>query len=176
MTKTPYTSPVPPAKRRRITTLSALVPNAVGPVFSKRGFAGADLAVHWPDIVGAGVARHSRPLQLQWPKGGADHGLGATLVVACTGAFALDLQQMTPVIIERLNQRLGWRCIMRLTIKQMPVRPPERAVPRSQPTAQELADASRIAAGIASDTLREAVARLGAAALHRARQRAETPR
>ena len=170
MTKTPYTSPVPPPKRRRITTLSALVPNAVGPVFSKRGFAGADLAVHWPDIVGAGVANHSRPLNLQWPKGGAENGLGATLIIACTGAFALDLQQMAPVIIERLNRRLGWRCITRLTIKQMPVRAPERPKPRTLPSREDQAAASRIAAGIQSDTLREAVARLGAAVLHRSRQ------
>lgn len=164
-------NPSPPlpheAKRRRVRPLGALTPGVVGPVFSNRGFAGADLAVHWPEIVGAGVAKHSRPLALQWPKGGAENGLGATLTVACTGAFALDLQQMSPVIVERLNRRLGWRCVTRIAIRQMPMRAPEPPAVPVKPRPEDVQAAGRIAAGIAADNLRDAMTRLGAGMLAR---------
>ena len=166
---TPKGAP-PPRKTRGMTALGTLVPPAVGPVFSKRGFAGADVAVHWPEIVGVGVARFSRPLNLVWPRGGAEQGLGATLIVACAPAFALDLQQMAPVIMERLNRRLGWRCVSRLTLKQMPVRPPQPPVTRPSPDGDDRAAAGRIVAGIAADELREALTRLGAGAIARARR------
>lgn len=157
-------------KPRRARTLGALTPEIVGPAFSKRGFAGADLALHWPEIVGAGVARYSRPLDLKWPKGGPDSGAGATLTVASTGAFALDLQQMAPVILERINRRLGWRCVTRIAIRQMPVRPPQPAPPRFSLQPEDIAQASRIAAGIEADSLRDAMSRLGAGIIARCRQ------
>ena len=162
-------------KRRGATPLSALLAPTVGPVFSKRGFAGADLAVHWPEIVGAGVARHCRPLNLHWPKAGPETTTGATLTIACSPAFALDVQQMAPVILERLNRRLGWRCVTRLTLKQMPVRPPPPPRRRAEPDAADRAEAGRIVAGITSDDLKDALARLGAGALARVRQRKGHP-
>lgn len=153
-----------------LSRLASFAPLVVGPVFTKRGFASADLAVHWPEIVGAGVARHTRPIGLVWPRGGAESGLGATLNIACSGSFALDLQQMTPVIIERLNRRLGWRCVTRLGIRQMPVRPVSVKPATLPPNPEDVTEAGRIAAGIRNDTLRDAVTRLGAATLARARK------
>ena len=161
------TTPPKGRMRRGATPLGALVPKMVGPIFSKRGFAGADMAVHWPEIAGAGVARYSRPLAMQWPRGGAENGMGATLVVGATSAFALDLQQMAPVILERINRRLGWRAVARLTIRQMPIKPPEAPKQRMQPSAEAKAQASRIAAGIGDERLRSALERLGAAAITR---------
>lgn len=162
----------PPRRGRGPARLSALVSTEIAAVFAKRGFAGADLAVHWPEIAGPGVARQSRPLALTWPKGGAAAGLGATLVVACSGGFALDLQQMAPILIERINRRLGWRCVVKLTIRQMPVRPPEPRRTVAAPAPEDVNAAGRIAAGIRKDGLRDAVTRLGAAALARARRQA----
>jgi len=153
--------------------LSALVPGQIAPVYARRGFGGADLVVHWPEIAGSGVARHSRPLSLDWPKGAENNGRGATLVVACSGGFALDLQQMAPILIERINRRLGWRCVARLVIRQMPVRPPGSPAKRPKPAPEDVKAAGRIAAGIAAEGLRDAITRLGAATIARARSRSE---
>lgn len=168
MSEKPDTHPPQARPRKGAQPLGALVPKTVGPIFSRRGFAGADLAVHWPEIAGAGIARHSRPLQLQWPRGGAENGLGATLVVGAASAFALDLQQMAPVIIERVNRRLGWRAVQRLTIRQIPIRPPKPAAAPRAPSPGAMERASRITAGISDEKLRAAVQRLGAGALTRA--------
>lgn len=169
MTNRSATTPPRTKVRKGPARLGAIIPGAVGPVFAKRGFAGADLAVHWAEIVGPGVAAHSRPINLQWPRHGAENGVGATLVTACNAAFALDLQQMAPVIMERINQRLGWRCVTRLTIRQMPVKAPVPPVKRLPPNAADQAEASRIAAGIKLDSLRDVMTRLGAATIARSR-------
>jgi len=161
----------PRRQKRGPRRLSALVPAEVAPVFARRGFAGADLAVHWPEIAGPGVAKHSRALSLTWPRGGAEAGVGATLVVACSGGFALDLQQMAPVLLERINRRLGWRCVARILLKQMPVPAPGLERARPVPAPEDVKAASRIAAGIRQDALREAVTRLGAAAFSKGRRR-----
>lgn len=161
-------------QKRGPRRLAALVPAEIAPVFARRGFAGADLAVHWPEIAGPGVARHSRPLSLAWPQGGAETGLGATLYIACSGGFALDLQQMAPVLMERINRRLGWRCVARILLKQMPVHAPAPPAPERTPAPEDVKAAGRIAAGIRQDALREAVTRLGAAAFSRARRRSDT--
>ena len=163
---------VPPKVRRRkgAERLGALVVATVGPAFSRRGFASTDLATRWAAVVGPGTARYSRPLQMQWPRHGAENGVGATLVVACHPAFALDLQQMAPVLMERINQRLGWRAVARLSIRQMPVTPPAPAQRRLPPSPEYVAAASRITAGIADDRLRALLTRLGAATRARARQ------
>ncbi len=172
MTSTP---PTTAAKwpRRGGQRLGALVAPAVGPAFAKRGFASADLTDHWPEIVGAGLARQCRPLQLFWPKGGPE--IGATLTLAATPAFALDIQQMSPVIIERLNRRLGWRAVTRITIKQRPVtQAPVRREPEP-PSTDDREEAGRIVAGITSDPLRAVMARLGSTVLARTRLAARRP-
>ena len=155
--------------------LNMLAPRLVAPVLAKRGFANADLAVHWPEIVGPAVAKASRPMSMTWPRGGADHGMGATLTIAASGAFALDLQQMAPVILERINRRLGWRCVQQIRIKQMPIRPPAPKITVRPPGAEAIAEAGRIAAGIGDEKLRAAVTRLGAGALARAGARRRGP-
>lgn len=168
--RTPETAPIATRHRKGPAKIGALVPATVGPVFSKRGFASADLAVAWPDIVGAGIARHTRPLNLQWPRHGAENGIGATLIVACAPAFALDLQQMAPVLLERINQRLGWKAASRLMIKQMPIKASRTASPLPAVTEDDIAQASRITAEIRTDSLRAVMTRLGAASLARARR------
>jgi hypothetical protein len=169
MPDTPEKPQPAPRARKGARAIGQLASLNVAPVFAKRGFAGADLAVHWPDIVGAGVARYTRPLEMKWPRHGAENGIGASLVVAAHPAFALDLQQMSPVVIERINQRMGWRCIERLTIQQRPVLPAAPAEARKMPGPEENAAAGRIAAEIRDDRLREAMTRLGATAMMRSR-------
>lgn len=159
-----------PKAKRGARRLANLIPAEVAPVYAKRGFANADLAVHWPEIAGAGVAQRSRPIGLTWPRGGVESGAGATLTIACSGGFALELQQMSGVIMERINRRLGWRCVTRLVIKQTPLTPPKARSGRTAPTPEDVNEAGRIAAGIRSEGLKEALSRLGAAALARARR------
>jgi hypothetical protein len=81
------------------------------------------------------------------------------------------------VIVQRVNAHLGWRCIGRVAFRQgplAPTRPPHRAPP--PPSAAARQRAAALAAPIADDELRRALAELGAHAIDQeARRRRREP-
>lgn len=136
-----------------------------------QGFAASDVIVAWPDIVGERLARFTQPVRIEWPRRGAGHDPDrrpdpATLVVRVESAFALEMQHLAPVIIERINAHYGWRCVGRIVLKQGPVRrlEPQREPERTLPEAER----RRVAAAVEpveDEALREALDRLGQAVL-----------
>lgn len=150
--------------------LGELTRHAIDPMAAKAGFGQSDILVNWPEIAGARLAAVSEPQRLQWPVRAPNRPPDtpsdpATLVIQAEGAFALELQHVAPLLIERINARLGWRCVGRIVIRQGPVR--RRAKGRAKPP-PPAADAVRAAesavAGVVDPGLREALARLGARA------------
>jgi hypothetical protein len=146
-----------------------LIDTCLGPALRAQGFAASDILVAWADIVGQRLADVTQPLRLEWPRRRPAVGLDvrpdpATLVVRVEGAFALEMQHLAPLVIERVNVRYGWRCVGRLVLKQGPV---PHASPRviAPPilTDEERQHVETATAGVAEDGLRAALARLGAA-------------
>jgi hypothetical protein len=82
-----------------------------------------------------------------------------------------------PGVRARVNAHLGWRCIGRVAFRQgppAPTRRPRRAPPAPSEAARE--QAAALAAPIADDELRIALARLGARAIDKeARRRRREP-
>jgi hypothetical protein len=136
------------------------------PVLARQGFGESDLILHWEEIVGERLAASSEPIKLRWPPRQA--GLSgtaepATLVVRVEGAFALDLQHLAGVVVERVNAHLGWHCVGRLALKQGPLhRRGKDKVQRPSPTAAAIAAVEADLDGIGELALRQALARLGA--------------
>jgi hypothetical protein len=162
----------PPRRRTAPRPLADLVESCLGGALAKQGFAGADILVNWPEIAGETLARRSQPMKLVWPRKPQSGGPAdpATLVVRVESAFALDLQHLAPLVIERVNAYFGWACVGRLRLEQGPVRRPAAPAPRPQPSPAEQAEADAAAAGVADPALREALARLGAAVFARERR------
>lgn len=144
--------------------LADLVTPCLAPALARFGFDEADLLLFWPEIVGERLASRCEPLRLQWPPRAArDHAReAATLIVRVEGAFAIELQHQSAIVIERVNGHVGWRCVGRLALRQGPLGP-RRAPPRAAPPPDPAATArARLqAADIADDGLREALVRLG---------------
>jgi hypothetical protein len=135
---TPQGGPQKSRKRPWARPLGELVLEGLDPLTRQRGFAGAELLSHWPEIAGERLANHSRPLALRWPVRGekADPDKarnGATLEIAVSPAFALDLQYAAPQLIERLNALFGWRCVEKLRLLQRPIAAKTAAKPPLQP-------------------------------------------
>lgn len=154
--------------------LADLVDKCLGPALAAQGFAASDVIVAWPEIAGERLAAFSRPLKLEWPKRGRgdprDRPEPATLVVRVEGAFALELQHLAPLLIERINARYGWRAVHRILLKQGPV--PRPKPPRAPPAELGPEERARIAAltsGVAEEPLRGALDRLGEAVLRAGR-------
>ena len=153
--------------------LADWVDGCIAPALARFGFGEADIITGWADIAGARVASFAEPVRIKWPRRATadrnDRDGGrppATLVVRVEGVFALELQHLAPVLIERINAHLGWRCIGALALRQAPLegRPlPWRPVPPPVPGA--VAQARDLTGGIDDEALRGALVRLGARAL-----------
>ena len=129
------------------------------------GPAGAisDVVAVWPAAVGPGVAANAWPARI-----GRD---GTLYVTAGSSTWAFELTQLAETIQTRLGELLGDAAPSGLRFAAGPlpergaesVEVPERPVPT--PSQQACAAAEQIAAGIADEGLRDAVARAAAASL-----------
>lgn len=77
----------------------------------KVGQSFAQLLSHWPQVVGAELARKCLPTALNFPRG---KNADAVLHLATNSAFALELAHQTPLLLERVNAFLGYRAISEL--------------------------------------------------------------
>ena len=109
--------------------IGAFVPKVTARVFERYGFHSAEIMTSWSMIVGSEIARLARPESIKWPRGtklrgdAAEDRLkagGATLIIACAPAFALDISYRTQEIIDRINRYFGYRAIAQLTVHQVP--------------------------------------------------------
>jgi hypothetical protein len=156
--------------RPRTRPLADFIDACLGPSLAAQGFAAADVITAWPDIVGERLAGFTQPLKIEWKKRAQpepdSRAEPATLVVRVEGAFALELQHLAPVVIERVNAHYGWRCIGKLVLKQGPVRlgkAPKPPPPSVKPADKEKID--RASGSIEDEGLRQAIGRLGEAIL-----------
>jgi hypothetical protein len=163
-------SPAAPRPRRAWSRpLADFVHGLVDPVVARQGFGQSDLLLHWDEIAGERLAAICEPVRLIWPPRGPKRSPDAaaepaTLVLRVANGFGLDLQHLAPVLIERVNAHLGWRCVGRLRIDQgrLERRKPAAAARPAAPAPAALARAQALTGGIEDPGLREALDRLGA--------------
>ncbi len=144
--------------------LAAIVGKTINDVFAKQGFASRELVTPWAEIAGAEIAEHSQPLKIQWPRPvGHQPPEPATLVLRVEGPMALEIQHTSGVILERVNRFLGWQAVGRLSLRQAPLsRPEPRRVPKKLDSAK-VAEVAKGLTAVEDDSLKDALARLGAA-------------
>jgi hypothetical protein len=132
------------------------------PALKKRGAALGDILARWREIAGPLLAAETQPEKLVYAAGAA---AGATLEIAVSPAFALEVQHLSPLIIERINGYFGYRAVAGLRLKQMPIRLAEPAAPPSRTirplTAAEQAKLAAMLDGVADRGLRQALEKLG---------------
>jgi hypothetical protein len=120
----------------------------------------------WPTVVGEQIARNAWPARLA--RDGKLH------VATSSSAWAFELAQLEPKLLERLAEQLGdvTPAGLRFAPGQLPEHP-ETGVssgskPTRQPTDDELRQAEELAGEIEDETLRKVVAKAAAASLARA--------
>ena len=133
--------------------------------FAKQGFAAVELVTRWREIVGAEIAAHSEPEKIQWPRTPQARTAPepGTLLLRVEGPAAVEIQHLSDVILERVNQFFGWQAVAGVRLRQAPLS--RRVAPRAAPVPDPAA-MTRIAASlpeIRDEKLRLALARLGAA-------------
>jgi hypothetical protein len=162
-------------KRPRTNRLALLMPDLLEPTLRERGFASATLLAEWAEIIGPALAEFMVPLEIRWPRKRMDAGStarrggrmqekaeGAVLVVACAGAFALEVQMASGRVLDAVNRRLGFRAVTRLEIRQGETPKPRAAFMEREISAELITAQKAALTDIADDALREALARMGA--------------
>jgi len=128
----------PSDMERKGATLAG--PRAVGELagrilskpLSKRGLAASTLAADWAAIVGSALADSTLPQRVVFRQG--ERKDGTLCLKVASGAMALQIQHLTPQILERVNTHFGYRAVTQLTLVQGPV--PNRGAAR--PVAKKL--------------------------------------
>jgi hypothetical protein len=133
--------------------------------FAKQGFASVELVTRWREIVGPEIAAHSQPEKIQWPRTPQARNAPepGTLLLRVEGPAAVEIQHLSGVILERVNQFFGWQAVASVRLRQAPL---SRRAEARPPAAPDPAAMTRIAASlpeIRDEKLRHALARLGAA-------------
>lgn len=150
---------LPPDVRQHVKgqfakAVGAFVPKVTATVFEKYGFHSAEIMASWETIAGADLARLTRPETIKWPRGArapvdadeAGRSAGATLVVACDPAFALEVSYRHKEIMDRINRYFGYRAVSQIKVHQVPrtqtaasAQRPVQSLPRTKATAESAA-------------------------------------
>ncbi len=143
-----------------LRALGETVDAVARPMLGRRGFAGSRVVAEWASIVGEHLAARSLPERVTRPADG--RGGGTLHVRVASGALAVELQHLEPLIVERINTYFGYRAVARLKLVHGPI--PERRVERAPPRILTPADEAAVeglAAEIEDPTLRQALRDLG---------------
>lgn len=150
--------------RRGLTTLGQSIDRVTGPALRRRGFAEAAIVTRWDEIVGRPLCDHSRPFRVVFPRG---ERRGGTLHLTVSGAFAPEVEHLSPQIIERINVYFGYRAVEQLRLHHGRISPRTTAgkptAGKAQATAAPDQKVKTRIDGVADPGLRSALTRLAGA-------------
>lgn len=181
----------PGRRSTRARPIADFMRSQIDPLVAKQGFGEAALILRWREIAGERIAALCAPERLKRPPRAArgvapggkpakagpapDAAESAQLLLRVEPGFGLEVQYAVPMLIERINAFLGWRCVSRIAIRQAPLADMRDAAPRAMrrpaPADPEArARAETITAALPDAPLRAALIRLGENALKRGPQ------
>ncbi len=129
---------------RGAVAVGAFVAPLASKAISAKGTILTALIADWPAIAGPNLATFTKPMKLSRGAAGDPGDLPRAapshLVVSVDPARALDMQYMTPQLIERINQTLGYKAVASIRLLQSPVK---RAKPAAAATRVAVTSASQ---------------------------------
>lgn len=87
-------------------------------MLGKKAFAEADVICNWKEIVGEETAAYSTPVRIDFRKGERTNGV--LVIETCGGAFALELQLKTKIMLDKVNTFFGYQAVEKIKILQNP--------------------------------------------------------
>lgn len=137
------------------------------PVFKTRGLAEARLITEWHLIAGSVLSEKSLPQKIVFQKG--KRGEGVLHLVVAPG-WALEVQHLEPVILDKIATYFGYRAVAKIHILQAPL--PKTAEEKKPAPLKPLDAKTRAQLNIATESvenseLKESLTALGEAILRR---------
>lgn len=140
----------------------------------KKAFAEADVICNWENIAGKETASYSKPLKIDFKKD--ERTCGTLFVETYGGAFALELQAKSKMLIDKVNVFFGYQAVSGIKIIQNSKQAKNITsdVVKSQKmlvTQEEENYIEKTSEGLASESLSEALQNLGRAIFNDNRKR-----
>ncbi|MEI8146801.1 MAG: DciA family protein [Alphaproteobacteria bacterium] len=148
-------------KRFGPRTLAELAAPDIAAALKAQGFASTEIVTRWDEIVGPELAGRCRPARISWARRaeGLTEAEPGTLHIRVEAPFALEVQHLSPVIVERVNAFFGWRCVAAIRLTQVPLS--RKPKPKPAPPPADEAKLTRATSGVDDEALRTALTRLG---------------
>ncbi|MCC3862454.1 DUF721 domain-containing protein [Pseudemcibacter aquimaris] len=153
--------------KRTYKTLSIaeLAQGIQGRAFRRFGFAKSDIHMHWAEIVGPVLSKSSIPQRLVRPKSQEENANNVgTLHIRVEGSYALEMQHLEHLVIDRINSYFGFKAVDRLVFHHGNVEKQDVATKYSEPI---LSDSQKNALemtlkDVKDDELRKSLYKVGA--------------
>lgn len=106
------------SRRGYARRLGSLLPPEARKALRKFGFAEAEIVTKWKQIVGPRLGERTSPIRLAYRQGQRRSG---TLHILVESGFAVEIQHIEPLLIERVNSYYGYAAVEKLVIHQGPL-------------------------------------------------------
>ena len=135
-------------------------------MLGKKAFAEADVICNWRDIVGDDMADYSKPLRIEFKK--TERNNGILVIEVAGGAFALEIQLRSKLLIDKVNTFFGYQAVEKIKILQNPnvLQKRDNDIPSKEKklvTQEEENYIKLLSGGVKSSGLEQALQRLGQA-------------
>lgn len=146
--------------RGGVKKLNRLLPKEAKTAFKKFGFSQTRIISQWKDVVGKEMAAASQPRKMWFPRGAR---AGGTLDIMVDAGWALELQHLEPLMIERINSFFGYAAVAKITITQGPTGLAKPKAKEKDPvlTPERNQELEELISSTKDDDLRETLKRLG---------------
>ncbi len=101
-----------------LKNLGNLLMSLTGKMIGKKAFVEADVIANWKNIAGEELSAFSAPLRIDFKKGEKING--TLWVETIGGAFALEMQSKSKMIIEKVNVFFGYSAVENIKFVQNP--------------------------------------------------------
>lgn len=98
-----------------LNSLSRTLDSFSRKILGSRGFVEVDILTEWDKIVGSELAQYSFPQKISF---GKEKNNGTLYLAVPSGAYALELQQRSKFIIDRINTYFGYNAVSNIKIIQ----------------------------------------------------------
>lgn len=117
MSNKPAKQPIEYRRRYQPLKVAQLARAATMPAIAGVGKHLGVLLMDWPLIVGQQLSIQCRPRRLQFPQSNGDnYAAGGKLHLSACPGFAMELQYMTPILIDKINAHVGYGLVKSISI------------------------------------------------------------
>ena len=103
-------------RSKGLESLAAGMAPLIKKILGEKGLAEINILSAWPEIVGTELAQFSQPQKIEFKKG--ERSGGTLHLMTAGGAFALEIQHKSALILEQINTFFGYNAVCKIKFIQ----------------------------------------------------------